>query len=78
MVDVTVAVHGNGSVTLTELPKGSYRITEVQSWSWRYTPEGSKDISAVESENAVNFRNTRTNDTWLNGGAWCDNSFIRK
>lgn len=78
MVDVTVAVHGNGSVTLMELPKGSYRITEVQSWSWRYTPEGSKDISAVESENAVNFRNTRTNDTWLNGGAWCDNSFLRK
>lgn len=78
MVDVTVAVHGNGSVTLTELPKGSYRITELQSWSWRYTPEGSKDISAVESENAVNFRNTRTNDTWLNGGAWCDNSFLRK
>lgn len=78
MVDVTVAVHGNGSVTLTELPKGSYRITEVQSWSWRYTPDGSKDISAMESENAVNFRNTRTNDTWLNGGAWCDNSFLRK
>lgn len=74
-VDLTVVVHGNGSVTVTGLPGGSYRVSESESWSWRYTPEGVRELTLRESENAVTFANTRTGEQWLGGGAWCDNSF---
>ena len=29
---------GNGKTTVTDLPVGSYTVTEKTDWSWRYTP----------------------------------------
>lgn len=35
-IHLTTTVLGNGSVTVKDLPVGRYRITEDESWSWRY------------------------------------------
>ena len=73
-----VVVHGNGSVTIKDLPIGTYTVTEDTGWSWRYDPEGiSKEITlTADGENKVNFSNTRQKLFWLNGCAWCDNRWI--
>ena len=41
----TVAVHGNGSVTIGGLPVGTYTVCERESWSWRY--EGGRTARAA-------------------------------
>ena len=42
------SITGNGSVTIYELPVGTYSIREDTGWSWRYTPSysGSVTLSA--------------------------------
>ena len=52
-VDVTVTVHGNGSVDVAGLKMGSdYTITEIGDWSWRYTAKTWKYTTAgtIEGE----------------------------
>lgn len=77
-VNMKVVVHGNGSVTIKDLPIGTYTVTEDTGWSWRYDPEGiSKEITlTADGENKVGFSNTRRKLFWLNGCAWCDNRWI--
>ena len=86
-IDLTVAVHGNGIVNITELPIGSYTITELINWSWRYkgsptwvfgTVNGSGDASIMltADPNLITFKNTRSEQYWLDGDCWCDNRFV--
>lgn len=35
-IDLTVTIHGNGEITITDLPIGDYVVTEQTDWSWRY------------------------------------------
>lgn len=70
-----VVIKGNGSTTITNLPAGDYTVTEDTGWSWRYTPSGNKLIGSPESPEVI-FSNTRTNDNWLDGNAYCENEFI--
>lgn len=35
-IDLTVTIHGNGEITITDLPIGNYVVTEQTDWSWRY------------------------------------------
>ena len=70
-----VVIKGNGSTTITNLPAGDYTVTEDTGWSWRYTPSGNGLIGSPESPE-VTFSNTRTNDNWLDGNAYCENEFI--
>ena len=81
-VEMEVVVHGNSSVTVKGLKVGTYTVTELTDWSWRYTPdEAQKTVSQTDAQQAaanqtahtVNFVNTRTNNKWLNGAAYCDN-----
>ena len=72
-----VVIKGNGSVTIKGLKIGTYTITEVSDWSWRYTPdEIGKTITLQPTQtNEVTFANTRAKDTWLDGDAYSQNKF---
>lgn len=72
-----VVIKGNGSVTIKGLKIGTYTITEVTDWSWRYTPDkNGKTITLQPAQtNEVTFANTRANDKWLGGDAYSQNKF---
>ena len=79
-VDLTVAIHGDGDVTIDGLTVGHhYKITEKTNWSWRYTPSSSFSITvtltADAAENKVTFTNKRSNKYWLSGDSRCENQF---
>ena len=65
--DMYVTIKGNGSVTIKNLKVGTYKVEEVKSWSWRYTPaDGVQSVSILNGQtNSVTFVNNRTNDNWL-------------
>ena len=64
-----VTINGNGSVTIYELPVGTYSIEEDTGWSWRYTGNNgsSATLSAQNSTGSITCTNTKTQDYWLNG-----------
>lgn len=74
----------NWTVTIQNLPVGTYTVSEDAEWSWRYTGESEKQITLSASEdNTLTFANTRAKNTdgnsgwkWLNGCAWCENRWI--
>ena len=63
-----VTVVGNDSVTISELPVGTYSIEEDTGWSWRYTPSysGSGNLSSASPSGELICTNTKKNDKWLN------------
>ena len=64
-----VTIVGNGSVTLCELPVGTYTIKEDTGWSWRYTANdsGSVTLSAENPTGSITCTNKMENEFWLNG-----------
>ncbi|MDD6830316.1 MAG: InlB B-repeat-containing protein, partial [Firmicutes bacterium] len=74
--DMYVTVQGNGSVTIKGLTVGTYKVEEVTSWSWRYTPDHvSKNVEVKGGQkNEVTFNNSRTNGSWLSGDSCAINS----
>ena len=65
----SVTVVGNNSVTLKELPIGTYSIKEDGDWSWRYTPEYDKEsvtLNEERAEDSITCINTDREDPWLN------------
>ena len=75
-IDMTVTIQGNGFVFIKELPVGSYTVTEITDWSWRYTPDDeTKEVQLVDSSKTeeVDFSNTRSNIYWLSGDSCCTN-----
>lgn len=68
-VTVTCDEKGNGSKEILEVLNGSYTITEVDEWSWRY--EGDTQNVTVLGENAqeykVGFGKGMDEPKWLNG-----------
>ena len=76
-VELTVTVHGNGKTTVAELPVGSYTVTGMTDWSWRYTPEGgaAQTVTAGADGAELTFANGRTEEKWLDGGAFTVNLF---
>lgn len=77
-VSMEVVIHGNNSVTIKDLPAGEYTVTENTDWSWRYTPDGNgKKVEVPGGGNGtVTFINSRNEDKWLDGNAFCDNKWI--
>lgn len=72
-----VVINGNGSVTIKGLKIGTYTVTEVTNWSWRYKANSNSqniDLKPAMS-NTVNFTNTRSNLKWLGGDAYSKNIF---
>lgn len=76
-VELTVTVHGNGKTTVAELPVGNYTVTEMTDWSWRYTPTGgaAQTVTAGADGAELTFANGRTEEKWLDGGAFAVNLF---
>ena len=76
-VELTVSIHGNGSVTVTDLPVGTYTVMEKTDWSWRYEPDKAvKEIKAEAHDgNTVAFHNVRSQTIWLDGAHWINNIF---
>ncbi len=75
-----VVIQGNGSVTIKGLKIGTYTVTEVTNWSWRYKAESNSQSIGLKPamSNTVNFTNTRSNGKWLDGNAYSRNEFIPK
>lgn len=63
------SITGNGSVTIYELPVGTYSIQEDTDWSWRYTPGYSDDVALSKdvTSGTITCSNTQANSFWLNG-----------
>jgi len=90
-VDLTVAIHGDGEVTIDGLTVGHrYKITEKTDWSWRYgecAPSSALTNSQVSGNsitvkltadataNKVTFTNKRSNRYWLSGDSYHENQF---
>lgn len=81
-VSLTVTVHGAGSITVKDLPIGTYTVTEKTDWSWRYEPTGDVNTQTVTlsatGTNTVTFTNERKEDKWLDGDSSCVNIFSGK
>lgn len=68
-----VVIKGNGSVTITGLKVGTYTVTEVKSWSWRYSPESpsvTHEINPTQPYTVFDFTNSREQGKWLSGNAY--------
>ena len=80
-VSMIVTVIGDGSVTIDNLPIGSYTVSEQGDWSWRYaapkdsTQDGSGTIVLQEdaNENIILFTYSTPNTQWLS-----DNDYAEK
>lgn len=82
LIDLTVAIHGDGQATVKNLPSGEYKVTQVNTWSWRYTPEQTAERSVTLDANGtvVEYTQKRAHEgdkgnkwKWLNGQHWIDN-----
>ena len=78
-VSTQVVIHGNGSVTIKGLKIGTYTVTEVTNWSWRYDPDSASQSIELKPvvKNEVTFANTRTQGKWLSGDSFADNKFTK-
>lgn len=80
LVDLTVAIHGNGEATVKNLPSGEYKVTQVNAWSWRYTPNQTEQSVTLDKNKTVAYTQKRAHEgdagnkwKWLNGQHWIDN-----
>lgn len=64
-----VTINGNGSVTIYELPVGTYTIEEDEGWSWRYTGDNGSNaiLSAQNYTGFITCTNSNPKPYWLNG-----------
>lgn len=76
-IHLTVTINGNGSITIADLPIGTYTVKEISDWSWRYTPVTvSAEITiSPNGENKITFENNRTEKFWLDGDSYKANIF---
>lgn len=63
------SVTGNDSVTIYELPVGTYSIVEDDKWSWRYTANNGESVrlTVLNPNGNIECKNMKTKDFWLNG-----------
>ena len=82
LIDLTVAIHGDGQATVKNLPSGEYKVTQVNTWSWRYTPNQTAEQIVTLNANGtvVEYTQKRAHEgdagnkwKWLNGQHWIDN-----
>ena len=72
-----VVIEGAGSAIIKNLPVGTYTVTELTDWSWRYTVDDAKKECDLSSPNGryVTFTNTISNPYWLDGNDYKENVF---
>lgn len=77
-ISLTVAVKGNDSVIINDLPLGEYVITEISDWSFRYTPDAKTKNATLSDDgqmSTVTFTEDRTSELFLDGNAYRKNYF---
>ena len=74
-VNMTVTIQGNGTIEIKDLPVGTYTITELTDWSWRYKKQDPQNIilSDPEKTEEVTFVNVRQDDKWFSEDCYCEN-----
>lgn len=79
----------SATVTIANIPDGTYTVEEKSSWSWRYDFKSHsfnpKDGAAISEEQftvgvkdpewEANFVNSYKTSTWLSGDCYCENWF---
>lgn len=81
VIDLTVAIHGDGQATVKNLAAGSYEVTQADTWSWRYTPNQTAQSVTLDANKTVEYKQSRAHEgdagnnkwKWLNGQHWIDN-----
>lgn len=73
-----IAINGNGTKKITDLPYGEYTVTPQNNWSWRYSDQTSKTEKPVEGNDgrmvaSVTFHYSLQNHKWLSGNAYSGN-----
>jgi len=79
-VDMIVTVNGDGQTTVKALPVGTYTVTEIENWSWRYTKTNvdqtmPMNLADSEVDYKVTFTNKLSNPFWLSGDSYVKNSW---
>lgn len=78
LMDVTIK--GQDSITIYNLPLGTYTVTEDTSWNWRYTTDDADASASLTAGNpgaTVTFTNTyKDTQQWLNFFANLLNVFL--
>ena len=79
---MNVVILGNGTAIIKKVPVGTYTVTEISEWSWRYDVTECKNLTAGNRSTTdaiavtladpaiqykVEFTNDRTNPYWLSG-----------
>ena len=62
-VSLTVAIVGDDSVTIKDLPVGVYTVTEQNAWTWRY------DVSAVTDSDPASAATTAAGTITVDGNS---------
>lgn len=67
-----LTVTGNGSVSVYELPVGTYTVKEDTEWSWRFDSSpvftgNPAELSAASDSGYIICTNRKSTDEWLNG-----------
>ena len=65
-LSIDVTIQGTGSVTIAKLPFGSYTVTQLNDWSWRYNDGPQTVVHNKETEVPVTFDSTGI-AKWLSG-----------
>ena len=68
-VTVTCGENGKGSRTIYEVPKGTYRVTEIEDWSWRHTGDSYTEYydGSYEHPHVFKFTSGVDKQSWLSG-----------
>ena len=76
-LELEVAIVGNESVTIKNLPVGEYKVEELIDWTWRYGIEDETQFITLTptGDNKVVFNNERNNVYWLSGDNYKKNLF---
>lgn len=82
----------HAEVLISQIPDGTYTVTERTSWSWRYEltecdiypKDGEKisgntiEVGILESEWYTDFTNEAKENKWLSGDCYCENIWKKK
>lgn len=76
-IDMVVSVTGNDSAAIRCIPHGTYTITEMGDWSWKYEIPASAETTIAEGNYhaSVEFTNTQNDSRFLGDEAMVHNKF---
>lgn len=66
---IMLTLHGNDSVTVSDLPVGAYTVEQLGDWSWRYSDAAQTVTVAEEQTATAAFGGAATNAKWLSGNS---------